>query len=160
MDCSMPVTLVHQLPEFTQTQSHPVGDAIQPSHPLWSPFPPAFNLSQYRGLFQWVGSCIRWPKHWSFSLSISPSSEYSGLISFRIDWLDLFAVRSLFFLRDSQESSPKPQFKSINSLALSLLYGDPIYTFFFFCMMVDWSSRDRKLDDTCERGDNRSSSVL
>ena len=84
-DCSMPGSLVYQLSEFTQTQSHPVGDAIQPSHPLWSPSLPAFNLSQYRGLFQWVGSCIRWPKHWSFSLSISPSNEHPGLITFRMD---------------------------------------------------------------------------
>ena len=61
---------------------------------------------------------IMWPKYWSFSFSISPSNEYSGLISFRIDWFDLFVVQ-----RDSQESSPTPQFKSINSLALSFLYG-------------------------------------
>ena len=59
---------------------------------------------------------IRWSNYWSFSLSISPSSEYSGVISFRFDWLDLLA-------EDSQESSPKPQFKSINSLALSFLYS-------------------------------------
>ena len=62
--------------------------------------------------------CTRWPKHWSFSFSISPSNEYSGLISFRIDWLDLFAVQ-----KDSQESYSAPQFKNINSSALSLLYG-------------------------------------
>ena len=60
---------------------------------------------------------IRWPKYWSFSFSISPSNESSGLISFRIDWLDLWSPR------DSQESSPTPQFKSINSSALSFLYG-------------------------------------
>ena len=60
---------------------------------------------------------VRWPKYWNFNLSISPSNEYSGLISFRIDWFDLLAVR------DSQESSPTPQLESINSLALSLLYG-------------------------------------
>ena len=58
--------------------------------------------------------CIRWPKYWSFSFSISPSNEYSGLISFRMDWLDLLAV---------QGSSPTPQFKSINSLVLSFLYS-------------------------------------
>ena len=61
--------------------------------------------------------CIRWPKYWSFSFSISPSNEYSGLISFRMDWLDLFAVQG------TQEFSPTPQFKSINSLALSFLYS-------------------------------------
>ena len=63
--------------------------------------------------------CIRWPKYWSFSFSISPSNEYSGLISFRINWLD----GSPCSPRDSQESSPTPQFKSINSSPLSFLYG-------------------------------------
>ena len=66
-----------------------VGDAIQPSHLLSSRSPPAFNLSQHQGLFQWV----RWPKYWSFSFSISPFNKYSGLISFRMDWLDLLAVQ-------------------------------------------------------------------
>ena len=81
MDCSTPGFPVHhQLPEFTQTHVHRVGDAIQPSHPLSSPA--ALNLSHHQGLFQW-----------SFSFSISPSNEYSGLISFRIDWLDLLAVQ-------------------------------------------------------------------
>ena len=60
---------------------------------LSSPFPPAFNLSQHQGLFKWVSFHIRWPKYWSFSFSISPSSEYSGLVSFRMDWLDLLAVQ-------------------------------------------------------------------
>ena len=62
--------------------------------------------------------CIRWPKYWSFSFNISPSSEYSGLISFRMDWLDLLAVQGTL-----QESSPTPQFKSINSLKLSFLHS-------------------------------------
>ena len=70
-----------------------VGDAIQPSQPLSSPSPPAFNLSQHQGLFKWVSSSIRWPNYWSFSFNISPSNEYSGLISFRMDWLDLLAVQ-------------------------------------------------------------------
>ena len=86
----------HQLPEFTQTHVHSVSDAIQPSHPLLSFSPPAFNLSQNQGLFKWeVLLRIRWPKYWSFSFSISPSSEYSGLIFFRIDWLDLLAIQGL-----------------------------------------------------------------
>ena len=94
MDCSKPGLPVHQqLPEFTQTHVHWVGDAIQPSHPLLSPSPPTFHLSQHQGLFKWVSSYIMWPKDWSFSLSISRSSEYSGLISFRMDWLDLLAVQ-------------------------------------------------------------------
>ena len=81
MDCGTPwFPVLHYFPEFAQTHVHWVGDAIQPSHPLWSPSPPALNLSQ--SLFQWVISlfqwiCIRWPKYWSFTFSISPSNEYS-----------------------------------------------------------------------------------
>ena len=84
--------LAVQLPQFTQTHVHWVSDAIQPSHPQSSPSP-AFNLSQHQGLFKWVRSLYQVPKYWSFSFSISPSSEFSGLISFSIDWLDLIAVQ-------------------------------------------------------------------
>ena len=94
MDCSMP-SVHHQLLGPTKTHVHRVGDTIQPSHPLSSPSPPAFNLSQHQGLFQWVGSLHQWPKYWSFSFSISPSNEYSGLISFRMDWLDLLESKGL-----------------------------------------------------------------
>ena len=83
----------HQLPEPTQTHVHHVADALQPSHPLSSPSPPTFNLSQHQGLCQWVSSSHQVPKYWSFSFRISPSNEYSGLISFRMDWLDLLAVQ-------------------------------------------------------------------
>ena len=84
----------HQLPESTQTHVHWVGDAIQPSHPLSSPSPPTFNLSQHQGLFQWVSSLHQVPKDWSFSFSISPFNEYSGLISSSmVDWLELLAVQ-------------------------------------------------------------------
>ena len=80
----------HQLPEFTQIHAHRVGDAIQPSHPLSSPSPPAPNPSQHQGqLFAWGGHS----KYWSFSFSISPSNEHPGLISFRMDWLDLLSVQ-------------------------------------------------------------------
>ena len=79
-------------PELTQTHVHRVGDAIQP-YPLSSPFPSAFNLSQHQGLFQWVSSLHQVAKVWSFSFNISPSNEYSGLISFRIEWSDLLAVQ-------------------------------------------------------------------
>ena len=79
----------HQLPEFTQTHVHWVSDAIQPSHPLSSPSPPAHNPSQHQRLFQWVNSSHEgWPKYWSFSFSIIPSKEIPGLISFRMDWLE------------------------------------------------------------------------
>ena len=83
----------HQLAEFTQTHVLQVGDALQPSHPLSSPSLPAPNPYQHQSLFQWVSLCMRWPKYWSFSFSISPSNEHLGLISFRMDWLDLLAVQ-------------------------------------------------------------------
>ena len=79
----------HHLLEFAQVHVHWIGDSIQPSYPL-SPSCPALNLSQHQGLFQWV---CWWPNHWSFSFSINPSSEYSALTSFRIDWIDLLAVQ-------------------------------------------------------------------
>ena len=79
-------------PGIAQTHVHRVSDIIQPFHPLLSPSPPAFNLSQHQGLFQWINSSHQ-PKYWSFSFNISPSNEYSGLISFMIDWFDLLAVQ-------------------------------------------------------------------
>ena len=91
---SMPgLPVHHQLLESFQTHVHWVGDAIQLSHPLSSPSPPALNLYQHQGLFQWVSSSIRWPKYWSFSFNISLSNEHPGLISFKMDWLDLLAVQ-------------------------------------------------------------------
>ena len=94
MDCSTPgLPVHHQLPEFNQTYVHWVGDAIQPSHPLLSP-PPAFNLSQHQGLFQWVSSSNQLAyRSRSFSFSINPSNEYSGLIVFRMNWMNLLAVQ-------------------------------------------------------------------
>ena len=93
MDCSMPgFPAHHYLPELAQTHVCCVKCAIQPSYPL-SPSSTALSLSQHQGLFNESALCIRWPKYWSFSFSISPSNEYSGLISFRIDWFDLFAVQ-------------------------------------------------------------------
>ena len=94
MDCSMPGFPVHhQLPELAQTQVHWVSDDTQPSHPLLSPSPlpsifPGLRVFSLKSVL-----CIRGLKYWSFSFSISPSNEYSGLISFRIDWLDLLAVQ-------------------------------------------------------------------
>ena len=87
------LSVQHQLLEFTQTHVHCVGDAIQPSHPLWSPSPPALNLSQHQVFSNESALCIRWPKYWSFSFNISPSNEHPGLISFGMDWLDLLAVQ-------------------------------------------------------------------
>ena len=97
MDCSMPGLPVHyQLPEFTQTHVHWVDDAIQASHSLLSPSPPAFNVSQHQSLFKWVSSSHLLAKVLEFHFSISSSYEYSGLISFRINCLDLFAVQQTF----------------------------------------------------------------
>ena len=109
MDCSTPGSPVHhQLPELAQTHVHWVSDAIQPSHPLSSPSPLALNHSQNQGLFFFLffrirvftnesALHIRCPKYWSFnfSFSISLSTGYSGLISFRIDWFDLLAVQKI-----------------------------------------------------------------
>ena len=93
----------HQLLESTQTHVHWVNDAIKPSHPLSSSSPPALNLSQHQGLFQWVSSLHQVAKVWSFSFNISPSNEHPGLISFRMDWLDLLAVQGT--LKSLPESS-------------------------------------------------------
>ena len=94
MDCSTPGFPVHyQLLEFIQTLVHWVGDAIQSSHPLSSSTPPTFNLSLHQVFSSESALHIRWPKNWNFSFNISPSNEYSGLISFRMDWLDLLAVQ-------------------------------------------------------------------
>ena len=91
MDCSCPVH--HQLPELDRTHVHRVGDAIQPPHPLSSPSSPAISLSQHLGLFQSVSSSHQVARVLEFQFSISPSNEYSGLISFRIDCFDLLAVQ-------------------------------------------------------------------
>ena len=96
IDCSTPGFPVHhQLLELAQTHVHWVGD--QPSHPLSSPSPPAFSHSQHQGLFKWVSSSHQVAKDWSFSFSISPSNEYSGLISFRMDWLNRMKLPMLSF---------------------------------------------------------------
>ena len=83
----------HQLPEFTQTHVHRVSDAIQPCHPLSSPSPPAPIPPSIRVFSNESTLRMRWPKYWSFSFSIIPSKEIPGLISFRLDWLDLLAVQ-------------------------------------------------------------------
>ena len=93
MNCStLSFPLLHYLPDFAQIHVHWVSDAIQPSHSLSPPSPLALDLSQHQGLFQWA-LCIMWPKYWSLSFSNSPSNEYSGLISFRMDWLYLLTVQ-------------------------------------------------------------------
>ena len=116
MDCSTPGTPVHhQHLGLTQTYVNQVSDAIQLSHPLSSPSP-ASVFPSIRVFSNELALCIMWPKYWSFSFSISPSNEFSGLISFRIDWFDLFAVQGT--LKSLQHHSSKT-----SSLTLSFLYG-------------------------------------
>ena len=119
MDCSMPGFPVHhQLQELAQTHIHWVGDAIQPSHPLLSPSPPALNLSQHQGLFKWVSSSYQVATVLEFQLQY----QFFQWI-FRTDFLWDWLVGSPCGPRDSQESSPTPQFKSISSSALRFLYS-------------------------------------
>ena len=112
MNCSTPgFPVLQHLPEFAQIHVHWVGDISQPFHPL---SPLLLLPSIIRVFSSELALCIRWPKYWSFSFSISPSNEYSGLISFRIDWFDLLAVQGL------SRVSLVPQFKGISSSVLSL----------------------------------------
>ena len=98
----------HRLLEFTQTHVHRVGDAIQPSHPLLSPSPPPSTFPSIRVFSNESALLIRWLKYWNFSFNISPSNEQPGLISFRMDWLDVLAVqgtlKSLLQHRSSKAS--------------------------------------------------------
>ena len=106
MDHSTPgLPVHHQLPDFTQTRVHRVSDAIQPSHPLSSPsplppVPPSIKVFSNESALH-----MRWPKYWSFSFSIIPSKEIPGLISFRMDWLDLLAVQGTLKSRLQHHSS-------------------------------------------------------
>ena len=101
-------------PEFAQTHVHWVGDSIQPSHPLLPPSPPVLNLSQHQGLFQWVGFSHQMAKVLELQLQYQPFQWI-----FSVDFLEDWVFWSPFYPRDSQESSPAPQFKSINSSALA-----------------------------------------
>ena len=119
MECSIPgLPAHHQLPELTQTHLHYVSDTMQPSHPLSFPSPPPSIFPSIRVFLSESALHIRWPKYWSFNFNISPSNEYSALISFRMDWLDLLAVQST--LKSLlQNHSPKAS----NSSAISFLYS-------------------------------------
>ena len=118
MECSTPGFLVlHHLPSLLELMSI---ESVMPSNHLILCHPPLLLLSIFPSIrisSNESGLHIRWPKYWSLNFSISPSNEYSRLISFRMDWFDLLAVQGTL------KSSPTPQFKSINSLVLSLLYG-------------------------------------
>ena len=119
MNCSTPgLPILHHLPEFAQTHVHRVGDAIQPSHPLSSPSRPTFLLSQHQGLFTWVSSSHQVAKVLEFQLQ---HQSFQWIL--RTGFLEDGLVGSPCSPRDSQETSPTPQFKSINSSALSFLYS-------------------------------------
>ena len=119
MDYSTPgLPVHHQFPEHAQTHIHQVDGAIQSSHPLPSPSPPTFNLAQHQGLFQWVSSSCQVTKVLEFQFQ-----HQSFQLIFRTDFLEDGWIGSPRSPRDSQESFPIPQFKNINSLALSFLYS-------------------------------------
>ena len=143
MDWSMlDSSVLHCLSGFAQIHVHWVGDAIQPSHPLLPSSPFAFNLSQHRGLFQWVSSSHQVAKVLEFQLQHQSLQEYSGLISFRIDWLDLFAVQGTL------KSLLQHQFESINSSVLSLLYDLP-----FTSVHDHWINHSFDYMDLCWKSD-------
>ena len=144
MDCSMSAFLVlHHLAELAQTHVHLADDAIQPCHPL-SPLLllpsifPSIRVFSTESAFH-----IRWPEYWSFSISISPCNEYSELISINTDWFDLLAVQGTL-----KESSPTPQFKSISSSTLSLLYGPTLISIHDY-----WKNHSFDYLELCQQSD-------
>ena len=113
--------VLRYIPEFAQTHVHLISDAIQPSYPLLPPSPCAFNLSQHQGLFQWVSSLHQVAKVLELELQ-HQTFQWQVMVDFLYDWLVWYPCSP----RDSQESSPAPQFESINSLAFSLLYSQTL----------------------------------
>ena len=130
-------------PDLAQTHVHWVSDAIQPSHSLLPSSPPALNLPQHQGLFQWISSLHQVAKGLELQLQHQPSNEYSGLISFRIDRLDLLAVQG-----NSQKSSPAPQCKSINSSALGFLNSSTLTSVHDF-----WKNHSFEYMDLCQQSE-------
>ena len=146
VDCSMPgFPALLSLLEFVQAHVYWLNDDIQPSHPLSPPFPPDPNLSQHQGLMKrpWCDCLHRWPKHWSFSFSISPSNEYSGLIFSKIDWFNLTAVQGTLKSLLQHHSS-----KASVLLVLSLLYG-PTLTSIHDC----WENNSFDCMGLCHQSD-------
>ena len=144
MNHSMPgLPVHHHLPEFTQTHVHRVRDAIQPSHPLSSPSPPAPNPFQHQSLFQWVNSSHEVAKVLEFQLQ-----HHSFQRNPRVDLLQNGPVGSPCSPRDSQESFPAPQFESINSLVLSLPYGPSIISIHDY-----WENHSFDYIDFCWQSD-------
>ena len=145
MDCSTPSFPVHhQLSELTQTRVHWVGNAIQPSHPLSSPSPPAFNLSQHQSLFQGFSSSDQVTKVLELQLQ-HHSFQWISRVDFLQDWL----VWSPCFPRDSQESISTLQLKNINSLVLSLRYGPVLASVHDY-----WKNHSFDYKDLCQQNDD------
>ena len=143
MACSTPgLPIHHQLLEFTQIHAYWVSDAIQTSHPLSSPSPLAFSLSQHQGLFKWVSSLHQVAKVLEFQLQ-----HQSFQWIFRTDFLKDGLVGSPCCPRDSQESSLTPQFKSINSSALSFLYSPTLTS-----IHDHWKNLEDGLCLSCRKG--------
>ena len=144
MVCSMPgFPVLHYLLEFAHAHVHRLSHAIQLRHPLSSPSPLAFDHSQHQGLFHWVGSLYRVVKVVKLQLQhFSLFNEYSGLISFRMDWLDLLAVQGTL-----KSLYPTPQFKSIN-WTLSLLHGPTLTSIHDY-----WKNRSFDYMDLCQQSD-------
>ena len=135
--------VLHYLPEFTQTHVHWVSDAIQPSHSLSPSSTPDLNLSQLQGLFLWVSSSHQVAKVLELQFQ-HQSFQWIFRVDFPYDWL----VWSPFSPRNSQESSPTPQFKSINSSAFSLLYDPTLTSIFDY-----WKSDSFDCTDLCLQSD-------
>ena len=140
MDCSTSgFPVVHHLLDLAQTHVHWVSDAIQPSPPLSSPSPPTFNLSQHQGLLYWVSCSNQVAK----VLEIQHQSfQRIFRTDFLLDWLVWFPCS----LRDSQESSPTPQFERINPLVLSLLYGPPLTSIYDY-----WKNHSFNYTNLCQQ---------
>ena len=140
MDYSRPgLSVHHQHPKFTQTHDHWVSDAIQPSHPLSSPTPPAFTLSQYQGLYKWVSSSHQMAKVLKFQLQ---HQSFQWIFGTGFLWDG--SVWSPCSPRDSQESSPTSQFKSINSSMLNFLYTPSLTSIHDY-----WKNHSLDLMDLC-----------
>ena len=142
MDCSTPgFPVYHQLLELAQTHVHWVGNAIKPSHPLLSPSPPAFNFSQHQGLFKWISSSHQAVKVLEFQFQ-----HQSFQWIFRTDFLQEGLVGFPCSPGSAEESSPTPQFKSINSLVLSFLYGPNLTSIHDY-----WKNHSFDQEDLCQQ---------
>ena len=139
MNCSTPgLPVHHHLPEFTQTHVHRVSDAIQPSHPLPSPLPPAPTPSQHQRLFQWVNTMHEVAKVLSLSFSIIPSKEHPGLIFFRMDWLDLLAVQETLKSLLQHHSSKASILWPSAFFTVQLSHSYVIEAFYFLTSQLFW----------------------